>query len=212
MLSRRGTACLLLFALSATVATASASAAAPGDADSARKIDLRLSDFPARWTARSGANSDTGCFSTPAKVGATAFVRAQVFLNETGRTEATGQVAAYATPAAARRALAAVAGPAPIACYRQKLPAQLTKGGVEVTRFVNAPLAIDAVGDHVLASRCTVSVKQGRGTGTLYVDSIFVQRGRFLIAAGFLGEVELPSVADERAALAKAVARVPATT
>jgi hypothetical protein len=212
MPSRRRATRLLILAVSAALATATALAATPGDDASARKIDLRLSDFPARWTAKPGTNSDTGCFSTPAKVGATAFVRAQVFLNETGRTEATGQVAAYATPAAARRALAAVSGPAPIACYRQKLPAQLEQAGVKVTRFVNAPLAVAAIGDHVLASRCTISVKQGRGTGTLYVDSIFIQRGRFLIAAGFLGEVERPSVADERAALAKAVARVPATT
>ena len=60
------------------------------------------------------------------------------------------------------------------------------------------------------AMRLTFNVRKGTSRAALVVDLIFAQRRRALVALGFNAQSSLPSVYDERATAAKAVARVPA--
>ena len=58
--------------------------------------------------------------------------------------------------------------------------------------------------------RLTVAVRKGAQKAQLIIDHIYVQRRRALIAVGFNAQSSTPLVADERATVARSVARVPA--
>jgi hypothetical protein len=58
--------------------------------------------------------------------------------------------------------------------------------------------------------RLTFKVRKGAGRAALVVDLIFAERRRVLVSLGFDARSPLPSIDDERATAAKAVARVPA--
>ena len=81
---------------------------------------------------------------------------------------------------------------------------------LSVTRFSSrVPLAIQPLGDSMTALRMTFDVEREPDKGTLIIDLIFAQRRRALVSLGFNAQALRPSIYEERATAARALARVP---
>jgi hypothetical protein len=180
-----------------------------GDLALARRVVPRVADFPKGWSGVPDSAKDSGCFTGPLKAKApTALVESQRLTSENQDEESSSVVVVYASAAIARRALVAATTPAVFACYRSQLPSLIERNGVKLVSYVGGRVAVGALGDRVVANRFAIGLKQAQATGTLYTDYIFIQRRRVVIAGFFADESAKPSLADEQAVLAKAVARV----
>jgi hypothetical protein len=210
----RRTALALAVAVCAAVAAQQGTAVSHARSDSddlalAKRIVLRVADFPAGWSGKPDSSKDSGCFTRPLKAKSpTAFVLSQRLTSHDQSEESSAIVVVYPSTAIARRALAAATTPAPFACYRSKLPAQLALDDITLSSYTGGSVPFGAVGDTALAKRYAIGLKKGGATGTLYTDYIFVRRRRVVIATFFAEEATRPLLTDEQTVLAKAVARV----
>ena len=211
----RGTSALVLVVtLCAAVAAQAGTAAARARSNAddlalARRVVIRVADFPPGWSGKPDVAKDSGCFTRPLKANApTAFVLSQRLTSDDQNEEFSAIVVVYRSAAIAQRALSAATTAAPFACYRKQLPALLGRNGVRLSSYVGGRVPFAAVGDRVFANRYAIGLKKGAATGTLYTDYVFLQRRRVVIATFFAAESTRPSLADEQAVLAKAVARV----
>jgi hypothetical protein len=209
----RRVALVLGVVLAAAIAWPQAASAAAGDRAIAKRVLSRVADFPAGWTADATSKpSDSGCFSTPAKAqGPTARAQASPdFINQASQERAGANVWIFPSPRKARAALTAMTAAPPLACYRTTIRDVLTSSGITVTSFVKTPISLEKLGDSATAMRLTVAVRKGSQRAQLIIDLFYVQRRRALVAVGFNAQSSTPLVADERATVARSVARVPA--
>jgi hypothetical protein len=202
-------ALVVIACASVSAQAGAANRADPGDLALARRVVPRVADFPTGWSGKPDSAKDSGCFTGPLKARTpTALVESQRLTSGNQDEESSAVVVVYASSAIARRALAAATIPATFACYRRQLPSQLEQNGISLASYVGGRVSVGGLGDSVVANRFVVGLKKGQATGTLYTDYVFVQRRRVVIAGFFADESAKPSLSDERAVLAKAVARV----
>jgi hypothetical protein len=180
------------------------------DAAIAKRVVLRVTDFPAGWSRTPDGAKDTGCFSGALKRHSpTAFVEGpRVSTGENG-TDASQSVVVYGTRAGARRALTAVTASSVFACYRAKIPAILKPAGLKMESFTGGQLSFDRLGDVLKAYRYKVALSKSGDKAALFLDYVFVLRGRVLVSTGFVGAFTEPDVFVEHSVLAKVVARTP---
>ncbi len=203
----------LPLAAAVPVAQAGSSASgAAGDRALAKKILPRVADFPTGWEINTDSTpADSGCFSKPENAHSPT-ARAQAspdFINTSTGERSGANVALFASAAGAKAALRAASAAAPIACYRATIEKVLGESGVSVTRFTRVPLAIQPLADSMTALRMTFDVEMKPDKGTLIIDLIFAQRRRALVSLGFNAQALRPSIYEERATAARALARVP---
>ena len=212
---RRRLIAIAIFALTLSVvmtaqAAPNRSSSNAGDVSIAKRVAFRVTDFPAGWSQVPDGSKDTGCFSGPLKRNSpTAFVRAKRFSSGENGTDAYQTVIVYGSSAGARRALSAVTSPSVFACYKAKLPGVLSTVGLKVESFAGGPLSFDQLGDVVRAFRYKVSVSKSGQKDALFLDYVFVRRGRVLVSSGFTQASSEPDVYTEHATLAKVTARIP---
>jgi hypothetical protein len=178
----------------------------------AKRIGYRVTDFPAGWSQVPSSSKSTGCFEGPLRKNSpTAFVDGARYSTGENGIDAYQTVVVYGSPAGAKRALASVSANTSFACYRGKLPAILAPAKLKLESYTGGPMSFDPLGDTLRAFRYKAAVSLGKEKDALYLDYIFVVRGRVLISFGFTqGSVE-PGVYTEHAILQKVIARVPAS-
>lgn len=206
---------LLLVVLLGTVSLstgASASSSVTGDPKLVKRIVSRVSDYPAGWALDPTSKpSDSGCFSTPATAH-TPTARAQAspdFINNTTQERSGASAWLFASTPRAIGALASMTATGPLSCYRATIKAALEKAGLTVTSYTSKPLTLAPLGASSRGFRLTVGVRKGSDKAALIVDLLFAQQRRAIVSVGFNAQSALPSVADERATVAKSLARVP---
>ena len=164
----RGTSALVLVVtLCAAVAAQAGTAAARARSNAddlalARRVVIRVADFPAGWSGKPDVAKDSGCFTRPLKANApTAFVMSQRLTSEDQNQEFSAIVVVYRSAAIAQRALSAATTAAPFACYRNQLPALLGRNGVKLASYVGGRVPFAAVGDRMFANRYAIGLKKG---------------------------------------------------
>ncbi len=171
-----------------------------------------MADYPRGWALDPTSKpSDSGCFSRPATAHAPT-ARAQAspdFINNTTQERSGASAWLFATAPRAVGALAAMTGAGPLSCYRTTIEAVLEKAGLTVTSFSSTPLALAPLGQSSRGFRLTVGVRKGADKAALVVDLLFARQDRAIVSVGFNAQSALPSVANERATVARSLARVP---
>ena len=105
--SPRSSSCVTLCAVVAEEGTAAARARSD-DLALARRVVLRVSDFPSGWSGKPDVAKDSSCFTSPLKAsGPTAFVMSQRLTSEDQNEEFSAIVVVYRSAAIAQRALTA---------------------------------------------------------------------------------------------------------
>jgi hypothetical protein len=203
----------LVLALSA-VSAAEAASLPPASIGSgsalalARAVAPRAVDFPFGWTATSGERGPgSGCLTTVVRAAhAQAYQLSPKLSAAAVQSQATAIAAVYATSDTAASALPLVVSADPVECFHQLIVETLAPSKITVKAFVRSRLPFPKIGDSVSATRYRAPIV---GTGqSVYLDIVFAQRRSVVVGMALLGLGGKPAIADERAMLAKAVARV----
>lgn len=202
---------------------ASPSEAGIDDDDKAQAANLRLTDFPPGWERQPAPlnppdDPDDRRFSEcmgrpPAPTLRTALADSDNFsTGELTRANSSAQV--MRTEAIAVEDMAALRGDRAIPCLSERLRAELAgqspAGGPPFALRVLDRLDYPTMGDETVAFRLTVDAPSvGAGT-TLYVDQVFVRKGRMEVSTSFvdlgrpfpteLGETLVRKLADRAVA------------
>jgi hypothetical protein len=179
-------------------------AALEDDDDKAQAANFRLSDFPPGWERRPAPlnppdDADDRRFSEcmgrpPAVELRTALADSDNFsTGELTRANSSAQV--MRTEAIAREDIASLRGEKAIPCLSERLRAELAgqspPGGPPFALRSLDRLEYPTVADDTVAFRVTVDAPSVRSGATLYVDQVFVRKGRMEVSFAFV-DLERP--------------------
>jgi hypothetical protein len=176
----------------------------------ARAVAPRAADFPFGWTATSGERGPgAACLVTPVRAAhAQAYQLSPKLAAAAVGSQATAIAAVYASVETAASALPLVVSANPVGCLHQLLVDTLSPSKITVKAFVSSRLPFPKIGDSVSATRYRAPIVRAGDSQSVYVDMVFVQRRNVVVGMALLGLGGKPAIADERAMLAKAVARI----
>lgn len=195
---------------------------AAADRAKAQKIVLTQSDMPAGWTgtqptpdpednAQAKALAQCAGASDPS-VATSAEVEGQSFSMD--NAEVSSEVTFVKTTAQAQTDLAAITGPKIEGCVKmvtdELLTAELEGSGATLESFTFDRITRDKVGDATTAFRITATVAAGDQKATVYVDLIFILKGRAEISLSFTNVGTPFDEALEKSLIAKVGAKVAA--
>lgn len=194
--------------------------ATSSDEETVQAANLRLTDFPPGWERSPAAvrrpdSPEDVRFSEcmgrpPSRENRTALADSDDF--STGRfTRANSSAQAVRTEEIAREDFAALRTERALPCLRERLDAQLASqqpaGGPPFQQQSLTRLDIPNVADETVAFRVTVSAPSVEPGATLYIDQVFVRKGRVELSTSFV-ELDGPFSAElAQSLLGKVAAR-----
>jgi len=150
---------------------------------------VRLSDFPAGWTARPDDPNDFRCPATAA-VESRPYAKSDRFQPANGQGAVQHEVSVFASARAADAGLDALASPQTLACFarqgeqsvRRQVAAGTQVGHVTALRLAN----VAPSGDRTAGARLAYPVSANGTTTTIYEDFSFSRVGRGLSLFAFV--------------------------
>jgi hypothetical protein len=190
--------------VSVALAAAGIASASGSDRAYARRINLRLGDFPAGWTAGGNAGSHAKCTQPDtARLRVLATVRSPRFRRNANTVI---QSRSYVLPSAGQAVtlMRRWAGLGYGACLRASLA---TVG--KVSKLSSSPLSFDRLGSRTSARRVFAHFRVSDGSAAnVYSDYIFVQKGRAVAGFNFAFVGYKPPLWLERKLTRAAVGRM----
>jgi hypothetical protein len=192
------------------------------DRAKAQQLVLNASDMPPGWTGVPPSPDPEGDVQSKAlaacagavdpSVATSAEVEGQSFSKDTA--DVSSDVTIVKTTQHAQTDLAAITGPAFESCAEDAasdlLKAQFERSGATLESFSFDPISTERYGDATNAFRLATTVATGDQRATLYVDLIFILKGRAEVTVSFTNVGKPFDEALKRSLLAKMGAKLAA--